>query len=246
MSEAQENPYAAPETELSPGETWIASGSPGLAKTAKGLSTVYYGIVFILLGAICGPLLFFVAPPAAILAGGLFFLGWAMLIIGPLLCLSVPAETGAKGLIVASVICQLANLVLSLGHTVLGMTGGEAMMTDDAQAIVVENGGNASVIVVQLIAGALSILYITLFVLFMKKLAEFVGREDLSRRARNVLILFAITFVFGILIGVASTGVMPQVAAFVMLPMGILALVGFVMYANLINALRKVIRPPTA
>ena len=81
-----------------------------------------------------------------------------------------------------------------------------------------------------------------LFILFMRKLSQYIGRIDLAARARNVLIALALLFplaavVAFVMIGAAFAGAI-AVGLIGLVPM-LCALIVFVMYANLINALRK-------
>ena len=136
--------------------------------------------------------------------------------IGPLLCLAVPPETNAKGLIVASVIFQLINTVM----VVVSMFSIFPMMQGIGQLF-----------------GFISAV---LFVLFMRRLALFVGRQDLADRARNILILGAITVVVSML-GLFSL-IVPAMGM-LFLGVGILGIIMFVMYANLVNYLRLALKP---
>jgi hypothetical protein len=84
----------------------------------------------------------------------------------------------------------------------------------------------------------LGLVGLVLFVLFMKKLAEYIGHRDLAARARNVLIGFVITLSVGVVMVVS--GMIGQIVLGI--PFVIAAVVALVMYANLVNWLRKALR----
>jgi hypothetical protein len=164
-----------------------------------------------------GGLLSIVFPPAAIIAGGVILICWLMLIIGPFLCLTAPDETGAKGLIGASILCQLGGFLLSLVS-------------------------NIGILIAPAILAAgplLGVIGSVLFVLFMMKIAKYVGRDDLHRKGRNVLIGSSVLFVIavGAMTTLLSGGQGLGVLGLVIVLIG--GLIVFVMYANLINYLSK-------
>ena len=119
-----ENPYApvtaAPSAQ---GANWIGTDPAALAKTAFGLSLVYYGIILLLLSII---LMFglSLAPFVLITALGGYMISSVLMFVGPIFCLSVPAGTNAKGLIIATVVLQLINFLVSV-VTALGVDLGQ-------------------------------------------------------------------------------------------------------------------------
>ncbi len=170
------NPYAAPQVDetMAPGAQWASNVSPSLRQTAIGLSLVYFGIVTVLLCALVlgvgtaiaagagaggggGGALAMV--PIVFIAGIGIFVGAVLMFIGPLLCLAVPSESGAKGLIIGSVVFQVANLVVSIIQPLA------------PQAI------PPAVSSVFALAGMVGLV---LFILFMMKLAGYIGRKDLA------------------------------------------------------------------
>jgi hypothetical protein len=222
------NPFASP-TQLEPtstGQRWVSVDSPELRRTGLGLSFVYFGIVLVLLSVI---LSFFVitignAAYGVILQGGVL-VGYLLMLIGPMLCLSVPAETGAKGYIVGSVILQLLNICLTLGSAALG-------------------AGSAIPSWVGLGGGATAMFGSILFVLFMRQLALFIGRDDLAKHANIVLILGLVLIASAIGAAVAAT-FLPS-GIMLVIVVAIVGLALFLKYANLINALRKALRKRSA
>jgi hypothetical protein len=230
MNTTDPNPFAAPtalENE-SPGQRWISVKSPELRRTGVGLALVYYGIVILLVSLIAGAFAIpFFGVEFIIVFGIGALAGLLMMIIGPILCLSVPEETGAKGFIIGSVCCQLLNLGVNIGSSFFPE---EAIVPT-----VVEGVGS----LVGLIGGML-------FVMFMRKLALFINRDDLAGRAKTILVTgFAVLGLAIVGTGLAST--VPRANPLFALP-GLLMLVAvigglilFMKYANLVNALRKIL-----
>jgi len=212
-----------------------------LASTERGLRLIYVGILVMILAIILGMALSFVGPATGIITGLALFAGWLLWLIGPFFCLSVPGETGARGLIIASVTCQgtAAGLVLLqfaaplLFYTSLGGIGGFFAV-----------GAGVG----QLLGLAGSVL----FVLFMMKVGRQLGREDLHRRGRNLLILAVFIFIglialsvamFSAISGPSSSGPsrLATAASGIAIAWGIAVLIAFIMYANLVHQLYKAI-----
>ena len=251
LSSDPANPYASPQVEmiLPHGVQWVQADSPSLRQTGVGLSLIYYGIVTVLLSVI----VMVMGVCAAAVAGGRFgrlalgvtalaglgvIVGSILNFVGPLVCLAVPAESGAKGLIVGSVILQLGSVT----HTVLLVVAPGVISGPMSTAM-----------------NLLGIVAALLFVLFMKQVSAYIGRPDLAARARNVLLAAAALFLTGVLGTVASLatagpegvrslamdgpGALPGLALLMMV-LAIGVLIVFVMYANLIDALRKALQHP--
>ena len=214
------NPYAAPLSDISPGGgEWLQSDSLELTNTKRGLFIVYIGIVLVLLGLIGATVLSALELNSLqYIPGGIMALGVLLNTIGPFFCLSVPSATGAKGLIFGSVACQLLNIAV----VVTALTG----IMPAIKSINSVFGGLAAI----------------LFILFMRRLAVFIGRGDLASEATRTLLAAAIV----VLLVVVSTIMFSIASPFgvvLMFAAGLTALVGFVMYANLLNALRKALTP---
>jgi hypothetical protein len=225
------NPYAAPQVEvtLAPGAQWMRSGSVSLRQTYWGLSLIYYGIILILLAIISMfPVMSLLGPRGGnlellgilMIGINLTFLAGAILIfIGQLVCLAVPAETGAKGFIVAAVGFQVINIGASIVQTV--MPG------------VFSPLGALGV-------GLLGLLGYVFFILFLRKLGEYIGRLDFVQRAMNILYGMILIIVVGVVAGGAVW--FHPIFGLLILAVAIGGLIVFVMYVNLINALRKALR----
>ncbi|MCP4886071.1 MAG: hypothetical protein GY904_05600 [Planctomycetaceae bacterium] len=219
------NPYLPPSTPSSEaGMEWMANQPVALSNTALGLSLVYYGIVLFLFSLILGMLAGFFLPVVALLALPGILIGPILMFVGPLFCLTVPAQTNAKGLIIATVVLQLANYV-AIFLPMFGFDFGEF----------------------QPFMQTLNLLSNICFLLFMRKLAMFIGRNDLAGRASRILIGGIVVFV-----GIIATAIftiftmtmlypsMIMMALMALLAIG--AIVLFVMYANLLNALSKALK----
>ena len=173
------NPYAPPEVASSNrGVEWLQTDSAALSKTAIGLSLVYYGIVLLLIS--------FMLTFCCIVAGLFSFVGLVvvpgiliasvLVFVGPFLCLTVPEETKSKGLIIGSIVLQVINFAfLVLLLVGFGLFGLEIF----AQAF-----------------GGLSAIF---FVMLMRRLAQFIGREDLASRAIKDLVLGIVVFLTAII-----------------------------------------------
>jgi len=235
------NPYASPVADLTPapGERWVQDVSPSLRQTAVGLTLVYYGIVLLLL---CVLVFMFGAMAAGlarnIIVGMLVFgaagiglvVACVLLLVGPLVCLAVPAQSGARSYLIGSVVFQAASI---------------------AYAVLANLAPVPIPPAVSLILSLLGVVGTVLFILFMKKLAEYIGHRRLADRARNLLATLVATVVLGGVLGLGAVvlttaGIPAGTLGLVIGALGLLVLmlglIAFVMYANLINALRKALR----
>jgi hypothetical protein len=197
---------------------WMANQPVALSNTALGLSLVYYGIVLFLFSLILGMLAGFFLPVVALLALPGILIGPILMFVGPLFCLTVQAQTNAKGLIIATVVLQLANYV-AIFLPMFGFDFGEF----------------------QPFMQTLNLLSNICFLLFMRKLALFIGRDDLAGRASRILIGGIVVFV-GIIATAIFTMTMLDASMIMLALLGIGAIVLFVMYANLLNALSKALK----
>jgi hypothetical protein len=222
------NPYAAPATTaMHPrAAEWLRSADPSLLKVARGLGMIYNGIITLILavlvGLLVGLILAFAAGPGATLfvagVAGLAVLGGLiMVLIGTLMCLATPEETGAKGFIFASVALSVVGFIASII--------GQFMQ-------------NTPVITLGTLA---SLTANILFLLFLRQLSEFIGAFELAERAKLLLILLGVTVGFqvvafvGAFIALPLLGLLGFVAA-------IISLVSFFLYLGLLDRLRKAIQ----
>lgn len=220
------NPYASPQVEekLSPGARWVSEMSPSLRRTGLGLTLVYYGIVLMILAFFgMGGAVALQSLPAIGAAGFAVLAATLLMFVGPLVCLAVPAESGAKGFLLGSVFFQLANI---------------------GYAVAMHSAWLAPQISSPLLRGVLQLLGLVgfvLFVLFMKRLSEFINRSDLAQKARNVLVGMVVLIGLGVA-AVAGPAAGVPALSLLFLAVGIGGLVLFVMYANLVNYLGNALR----
>jgi hypothetical protein len=222
--EQDPNPYAAP-TDV--GSISSLGTTETLRRVASGLNLVYWGIGIVLLailvGIIGGALTAVLGKAAvlivAILPAGVI-VGTIVGFVGRLFCLAVPPQTGAQGLIYGAVVCDVVAVALALGQFVTEST---------------------------LVQGASNLLSLTatiLFILFLKRVSQFVGRMDLAAKAKSLLVLgitlFAVAF-GGALLAVAA----PPLLILVGLAILVLALVLLAQYLGLLRDLRLAILAQT-
>jgi hypothetical protein len=223
------NPYAAPATTaMHPrAAEWLRStDDPSLLKVARGLGMIYNGIITVilavLLGAILGMVMAFAAGGGGgmlvlIVAGLAALIGFVMVIVGTLMCLATPEETGAKGFVFASVALYVVGFIAS------------------AIGQFMENGPLIAIGTIASLAANV------LFLLFLKQLAEFIGALQLAERAKLLLILLGVTVglqivtFLGLFVDLPLLGLMG--IAFL-----VISLVSFFLYLGLLDRLRKAIQ----
>jgi hypothetical protein len=246
----QTNPYASPMAmDMSPvAVQWLQTPSTSLTKVANGLGLIYTGICVTLLSAIGGPILMIVDGRSLGAVGLMLMLiglgviaGLVLNIVGSIFCLSTPPETGAQGLIYTSVGAMGLGLLITVGSWI-------ALLTQTP----FPQGLSGLQQLLNLVAG------IT-FMLFLRKLALFIGRMDLAGKAKSILIWCCICiglFIASLVLMIGSAG-----AAFLqggeravenagtgfgiggMLALAavIIGLITFVRYANLLTYMKKAI-----
>jgi hypothetical protein len=244
----QFNPYAAPATvAMHPrAAEWLQTPQdPSLQKVATGLGFIYLSILIILLTAI----LFFVVtmvwaggagqrvaqggnPQVVVaeartlgmigLAAGLaMIVGYVLNVVGTFMCLATPAESGAKGWITASATLMVMSILMQIS----------AFFIRDRETARVVSGIQP----LMTIAGGIC------FLVFLKRLAQFIGSERLTRRAQKILTLLVVGFAMTvIMVALIVTGNLW--AALLVLVLLIGGLIVFAMYANLLVSLKNAIR----
>jgi hypothetical protein len=111
-------------------------------------------------------------------------------------------------------------------------------------------GGNIALLAVNGVAPPIvnfgGLAGLLLFIFFLREIALYLGRDDLMNRARNVLIVGVVCAVvfacFVFLLPAIGPSGGDAVFAVIWLSAIIVAIVLLVMYANLINAMRKAVR----
>lgn len=206
---------------------------PGWLRVRNGLATLYYciAIIFItiILIGIGMAVAFAVAgagggdpPIAAIILlglGGLVMIGAGIgSFVGQIMCIGVPENSGARGLIIGAVVCTVANVLCS-------MVGGAA----DSQAI----SGLGSL---------LSIVGSILFILFIRQSAAYLGDQQLATSALRFLIFGVAVVVGAIVIGImAGIAGVPALLAILGLAAIVCGIIYLVWYLRLIRGLMTTI-----
>lgn len=197
-----------------------------LGAVRAGLSVIYFAFILMLL-CIVAPILSapFVSGPLGLMQvlGAVVIaltVARVMLLIGPILCLNAPAESGARWPIFGSVILMSASILM--GILKVGMMG--------LSAEIVSYGATV------------------LFLLFLRNIALFLEREDLARRATTVLVVGAVVVsVFMVLPWLVLAALAAKADSLVM-ALGAVAIVNALLglatalgYVKVINELRKAI-----
>jgi hypothetical protein len=232
MMHDSQNPYAAPQADLTPppGVQWSQDLSPSLTQTRRALDWVYFGIVAIMLTAL--PLFGLVnlvngkfktnqAFGALIMMVAMIgiLLGFLLMIVGPLLCSSVPVESRAKGLALG---CCLLEIPSTANATVY-LFAPKLFPSAVTSGMLIFN-----------IAGFIA------FLLFLGRFACYIDREDLRRRAHNLLIGVAVlAIVVVVTLAATISGLMPDVGTAPGVAIVLGAFVALVVFANLVNEFRS-------
>lgn len=217
----------------------ILGGSNGNARDPRwkqvrsGLALLYYSVIAVLLSGIL--MLVTAATFGAILGGrkggdppaefmaifllfGLVVLGAGIaMLIGYGRCANVPPESGARGFALGSIVCLVANVLLSM---LSGATKIEAL--------------NA-------FGSCIAIVGWVLFILFIRTSATFLGNDELAASAKRFLVLggvfLASSFALGLLAAVGHT----LAVAIIGLCVLVMMVVALVWYLRLIQGLIKTI-----
>ena len=233
-----ENPFAPPTVEPSaPDIAWMPTWTSDLAKTRTGLTLVLLGNISVPVSILVLPIgvalfvaaskggragvLVWMGGGAAILALVGILAGGLMLFVGPFRCLSAPAAARGRGLIIGSVVCQTLA-----GITYFGSFLPMISRLEVPTSIIIAIAGLASHI---------------LFVLFMRRIAAFIGRMDLVARARNILIGAAIMASCVGIQGIAHLVARNPGDALAITGM-IAAIIVYVLYLGLLVGLRRAIK----
>ncbi len=151
-------------------------------------------------------------------------------ITGKIHCLAISDRLQATRFIYGSIVCSVAGYVLMVGQSAL---------VADVEIAAYYRAQTTSLRDVLIFAAYM------LLLIFMRRLAEFIGSPQLAREARRVLSAFivaALLYVGSVaaLRACATLGLNKSVAAMtVSFVFGVVILVMFVRYANLITYLRR-------
>ena len=218
------------------------SSAIGLARVSYGLRLIYLSLILAVVtflaafvailaavnaGQKLGPADLGQGPLALILQGMIFLslLSNVMAIIGKFYCLQVPEKAQASTLIFLSVAFSVLSVLIQVGAAI-----------------------PATAMLVQPIAPASSLFVMVgyvIFLIFLRRLAEYLGRMVLAARARSILVwsflLSAVTIAGMAAVMTAATQEIKIVGGLVLFAASIIALVQFVRYVNLLPALRSAI-----
>ena len=209
------------------------ASDPGWLRVRSGLATLYYCIVIIIIAAILmaigAGVAFAIAgnaggdPPIlamiVLILGGLVIFGAAIgTFVGQVLCISVPENSGARAFIIGSVICTVANIVLSMAGKIA-----------EAPAL-------------SFLSNLVSLVGYALFMLFIRQSATYLGDHQLAASAFRFILFgiafFVVAIVLGVMIGVAGAPALIAVIGFAAIVCG---LVYLVWYLRLIRSLMATI-----
>jgi hypothetical protein len=219
-----------------PGVQWVRVDSPGLRRVGAGLliefcatlaqmgCTLFF-VVFVQFLAremIRGGMSVEVAQAMVYFLMGIILLATALRIVGMLLCLAVPEESGAKGLIIVAVVLMLCAVAIDLSTLVV--------RTEAA---------------VQFVSRLLGLLGWIFFILFLRKTSHFIGRADLAAQAGSLLGMVAALVALAVVLGVVAAlqiGV-PGLLLILALLLIVLGISLLIRYLVLIHRLRVALRP---
>jgi hypothetical protein len=201
----------------------MGEGERSLATVRNGLLLIYSGLILGILDLMASFVLGLLAAVrgidlTAVLVAAMIvgLVASLMDLAGRFLCLSAPEKSQAQGAIYASVGCGVANLALAPGGYFLEMP------------------------ILTAIGNLAQGCGYFLFVIFLKRLAEYIGNPQLAAKARTILIATVVVAVAYALMIAASR--YKPVHALCVLALWIAALSLFIMYANLILYLRNATR----
>lgn len=209
----------------------MSTATGSFKSTALGLKLVYVSIVVMLL-ALIGMIAAMFVPlpvPAIYAIFGGFVVAPLLSLIGRCLCLTVPPETESRTYIVPAVALDLTAIAIRGVEYFHGIPK-----------------------ILQDIQGPLPLLGFVFFLLFLRKLAKFVGSESETKRATDLLktgIVIALIFLAGITFALLRTAPAPSrdidtvgfILAFVMPGASIAMIFWLLSYVRLLNNVQKLV-----
>ena len=184
--------------------------------TRMGITFVYIGLVLIVLSIFAVPLAAVLRAtwllllfPAIVVASSLLSM------IGRILCLSVPKEVGASGLIYTAVALDVSSLFAAVSRMIPGLPNFSGF------------------------TGLLSLAAMVFFLIFLKKLAVFINDSESAARASSLLnlgiglVVVMVAMIVLPLVSLQAFALGPALLAFVLM------VVGFFIYNRLLSGLRK-------
>ncbi len=200
-----------------------------MPKVQLGISLVFWGLELMALAILLTLVIPFVIPFMAakmlpflmIVIPGLgimLLIAGLMSMVGKILCLAAPREMEGKGVIYACVAFELAFLLIGLAEKV---TIVPAILSG--------------------LKGFFPIIGFVLFLIFLRKLAEFIQNRELAEKAGGLLKLGVALVVFVILAFVLAFR-FPIGTPIVMLITVITGIIGLVRYSRLLLAIKNVLK----
>lgn len=225
-----DNPYATPKRRSGGRKKRGGRGRAGMEKVGTGLLVQAWAFMaIVIMGAL---VVLFAAARIEILAGlaalgfaGVLLLSLPAILIGELLCLSAPEDSGAKGLIIGAVACQIVGFILN-----------------------VANRANPGVMPLAIAASLISVASMVLWLWFLRTIADYAGKSNLATQAT---ILLGACFVWWIMSIVITVMLVMNPALFIAMGwglfigaclFGILLLVWCVSYVSLLFRLGSALR----
>lgn len=209
-------------------------GKSGLKTVGLGLLIQAFGMSAVIGMTLIGVVLGFTGNVAIVTVAlygllGVAVLGAVAMLVGELLCLSAPADSGGKGLIIGAVVCHL------IGWGIAAMN-------------LISPPANPNMVLAA-VSAISSLAYFVLWLLFLRKIADYAGQKELRGRVTTVLIgipvcwlVMILSIVLGITL-VAAPGIFRILLSLVILADGVAAIVIFAIYLVLLfrlgSALRK-------
>ena len=152
------------------GKEWAQGNSPSVKKTRFGLSLVLIGYVVMIISGLCvafGVMIFFgpnglkdkgVMSTIALLR---ILIACFIDVVGPVYCLAVPAESGTKRYLMMSIFFNLIGIITSIVQLLAPMIFSSIFIRP---------------------FGFFGYIGTFMFIIFLKKLSEYIGRDDLGQR----------------------------------------------------------------
>jgi hypothetical protein len=237
------NPYAAPRPQAAASESG-GQRTAGLSTVGTGLLIQAWSIAAIILTT-AG--LFFFALVAAGVAGpgrggmqvftgvvglgGLTILAATLgVLVGEFFCLATPERTGARGLIIATIVCLSVQLTISIASNVLR---GEL--------------DQGTLAVLGMFSGIAGLAHFVCYLLFQKTIANYIGRHDLAGQAQIILmgmgLCLGAMIVMSVLgVAVRNAPIIGLLSLVIVIPAGIAVIVFAVMQLFLLFRLGSALR----
>lgn len=221
---AADDPYAPPRTRSTARPRSKGRSTEGLATVGTGLLIQGWCYAILVLAIPVLVIIMMTSRTAATAASIMWGFGMLttligiVIVVGQFMCLKTPEKTGARGFIVGATACNAVAIVLNIAQRVLGQN-------------------RPMLVVIVIVSFAFQIL----FLLFLRKIAQYIGDDKNTQRATLLLMAIPASLaLFGIFIAMTLLNIAGgTLALMLMVVAGIVSLVLFVMYVNLLFGLGK-------